>query len=88
VSADHANCSPGCRLHPELHHAGWVRKTGRRVLYHLYSPGMNISECGAAECEDYDVRQHDSHVKGDHKCARCLRSWSATMVKIRTQEGR
>lgn len=40
---EHANCNPGCSLHPELHHAGWV-VTGCRA--HYFMPGMNVSECG------------------------------------------
>jgi hypothetical protein len=70
-AADHANCSPGCHLHPQLHHSGWAQRGGGKI-WHLFRPGITVSECGAVWIEDSMPRKADT--PDSWKCLRCLRS--------------
>jgi hypothetical protein len=76
---DHANCLPGCHLHAELHHGGWVQSGTRR--WHYFSPGMTISECGVMRVQDKTTRRiTDPKTVG---CANCRRSLASYAIKLR-----
>lgn len=76
--SDHANCAPGCNLHPELHHAGWIQSGTLR--WHYFMPGMNRSECGLMRATDYAVRHPKIASAG---CANCRKVIARDAIKLR-----
>lgn len=77
---DHANCAPGCHLHPEVHHAGWIQGgTGR---WHYFMPGMKKSECGRLMASDSAVRYPEAEI-ASRECANCIRSVASYAIKLR-----
>lgn len=65
-------------LHAELHHQGWIPG---RTRWHCFMPGINVSECGAAWCEDDSPRRTKPPRPRD-ACKRCIRSLARFSMKL------
>lgn len=82
---DHANCAPGCNLHPQVHYGGWVWNAATSH-WHYFCPGMAVSECGRVKAEDSATRRiHDPNETdpGAPTCHNCRRVIVALNRKLR-----